>query len=98
MNDVLEKIEKLIVDGNNEVVSRLEKKLEEAREELRQGLGGKIDNVETSLRQEIRTEVGKVDQKLDLYYKMLDYDVKQVDKKVDGLKDRLENHLYPAHS
>jgi len=99
MKSALDKIEQLILDGNKEVVRQVEKKIEETKQELQQEFRQELDGTKQGIQWEIRQEAGKLDNKLDLYYKMLDYDVKEVDKKVGEVKRTLDEHVrLPAHA
>jgi len=42
---------------------------------------------------ELQQEIGNLDKKQDLYYKMLNHDIKEVDKKVEGIKQTLDEHV-----
>ncbi|MEA3494079.1 MAG: hypothetical protein U9R38_06820 [Candidatus Margulisiibacteriota bacterium] len=69
----LEKIEKLIVDGQKEVIGRIDK-----LEDRFIGLEGRVDNVESSLRQEIGKVHSSLKNETSTTAKMLDYDIKEV--------------------
>ena len=83
MKTTLEKIEKLIVDGQKEVLGKIgqvesslrqvESSLRQEIQETKEGLNEKIDLVHSSLKNEIATTA-----------KVLDYDIKEVGRKLDA--------------
>ena len=85
----LDRIEKLIVDGNKEVIGYIDKKIEETKQELKQELGGKIDNLDRKF-DHLDKKVDRIDKTLNAtalasYDLLIDVrkDVKQVDAKLD---------------
>jgi archaellum component FlaC len=96
----LDKIEGLILDGNKEIIDRIENKLEAAKHELRQEINGAKQELKQEIngaKQELKQEIKEVDRKVEMYYKMLDYDIKEVDKKVGEAKEKLEEHARLPH-
>jgi chromosome segregation ATPase len=85
-NVMLDKIEKLIVDGNKEVIERVEKKIDETKQELRQ----EIKDVKTRLSKdvgELKTDVKSLKfqyNTLDTSIRAVQYDVRELDKKLDA--------------
>ena len=77
-NKMLDRIEKLIVDGNKEVIDRVDEKLEAVKQELRQEILG----VEGRLGKDIK-DLKFQGKMLDASIKAVQYDVKELDKKFD---------------
>jgi uncharacterized protein YjbJ (UPF0337 family) len=81
--ELVDRIEKLIVDGNKEVLERIgkvEERLEEAKLELKddiKSVENKLDAVHTSLKNEIRVTA---------------YAVK------DEIKEKIDDHVRLAHA
>jgi len=92
----LDRIEKLIVDGQKDVVdkiSNLDTKIDGVRHELKQEIGAvakKFDGLDKKF--------DGLDKKVEMYYKMLDYDIKEVGKKVGEVKDKLDEHIRVPHA
>lgn len=89
-----ERIEALLIDGQKEVFERFDR-----LDEGQKGIVTRIERLEEGQKQ-LATDVNKLDKKQDLYYKMLDYDIKEVGKKADDIRenvkrveDKLEVHL-----
>ena len=86
-NKMLDRIEKLIVDGNKEVIERVDKKLEAVKQELQLEIKG----VKQELQQEMKGITLDVkDLKfqyntMDTSIRALHYDVRELDKKVEEL-------------
>lgn len=97
----LDKIEKLIVDGQKEVLERIDRV-----EERIGGVEGRIGDVETSLRQELGDKIDKLDKKVDKLDKKVDLHaqathdlITDVRKDIKGVEDKLDVHMrQPAHA
>ena len=61
MKTNLDRIEKLIMDGNRDVVERVEKKIEETKKGLQQ----EIKNAEQNIRRELGDKIDRLDKKID---------------------------------
>ena len=99
VNKMLEKIEKLIVDGNKEVIDRLERveyRLGSVETRI-DGVEGKLGNLEAG-QAELKRDVKAVDKKVDMTYNMLCYDIEQVDHKFDNLDRKLDEHIHLAQT
>lgn len=98
-NELLNRIEKLIIDGNKETLEKIAS--------VETSLRGEIMSVETSLRgeiQEVKQELGIVKQvvknvhvnlkkEIDVTSGALDYEIKQVGKSVEAVGRKLDDHV-----
>lgn len=92
-NTTLEKIEKLIVEGQHEVVEKLGNHIEKVRLELKQ----EIQDVKSELKQEIK-EVKFQVKTLDISVRAAHYDIKELDKNMKSIDNKLDAHLLVPHA
>ena len=92
MESTLDKIEKLIVDGNKGVVERVEKRLEEVKLELRT----EMKTIESNLSGQIRIAHSSLKDEIAVTALAVKETVKEETKRVE---DKLDKHIrQPAHA
>jgi len=95
--ELVSKIEKLITNGNKEVLEKIGA-IESGLKSVESSLHQEIRRVETSLGQRIDRVESSLHQEIKQTYDFLSYDIKEVEKKVDDVKMKLDKHLRIPHS
>ncbi|MBI5400291.1 hypothetical protein HZB07_06810, partial [Candidatus Saganbacteria bacterium] len=91
----IDKIEKLIVDGNKEVVGYIDKKVEQTKNEILSEVGKKFSEVNKKmdgLEQSFKKEIKQT-------YDFLSYDIGEVEKGISRVETKLDAHIkLPMHA